>query len=914
MLEHQTISILQYNVNNSRTQVMIPLFETEGIENYDILAIQEPWRNPFQTTINNRIGQHFELLYMQNENTRVCLFINKRIEKKTYTHTFHSKNLISLKLGIEDGRTLNIHNIYNPCKGSNEPNAIPSLRRALEENPAEEHIVLGDLNLHHSSWGGAHVRADAEAYEFIVVMESNALKRVTPTGLITWSRHESQSTIDLTYVTPLLRNSIIETGIAEDMDNHSDHHPIKTILNLQTRRPEPRATRNWKKTEVEVLIKELQANIDNSSALTPLDGEHNNQTEDIDQQIKDLTEAMQTAIEKSTPFCKPSKYAKPGFTEECKLASRNAKAARKRYQESGRTDYYWEQYKKARNKLGHVVLKAMRNQFRTETEARCDTPESMWKACKWARNRTPKEACLPALHDHPPMLPESDSAKKAGILLRKFFPPPPTVDLSDIQGATYNQDLTIPDIQLHEVSRAIMTTVANKAPGEDGITNRVLKWTNETIAPHLQRIFNASLAAEYCPERFRRSVTIALRKPQRESYSVASSYRPIALLNTISKIMEFILAKRISYLAETHDLLPRTHFGARKSVSTEHALHFMVERIYAAWNKGLISTAMLLDVTGAFDNIARLRLLHNLRVKRLDERLVRWIDAYLSGRMTILKTGEYVTEWLKITVGTPQRSPLSPILFLFYNAPLLEALASRGIFASGFVDDIGLLVGGRSAKENNDTLVKAHEEVCVTWAKAHGVKFAPSKYQLCHFSRKRSEDVAASIKLPEMADVIKARKEVKYLGVMMDTKLNWKAQVGQNKTKALKSIGALASLSGTTWGAKLVRMRQMMQAVFISQLTYACSVWYTPQGEKGHLKGVVNGLASIQYRAERVITGAYKATSKEALNIEINSLPMHLRLDRLTSTAATSLITSPAYPTIIQGRSTRTSRLRSTLR
>ena len=279
----------------------------------------------------------------------------------------------------------------------------------------------------------------------------------------------------------------------------------------------------------------------------------------------------------------------------------------------------------------------------------------------------------------------------------------------------------------------------------------------------------------------------------------------------------------------------------------------MVERIHAAWNRGKVSTALLLDVMGAFDNMARMRLLHNLRSKRLDEKLVRWIDAFLSHRMTILKTGEYDTEWLEIFVGIPQGSPMSPILFLFYNAPLLEELARRGIHTGGFVDDISMLADGHTTEECNEILVKAHEEVCVPWARTHGVKFAPAKYRHIHFSRKRNVDTAVPIRIPGYD--IKPRKEVKCLGAIMDTKLNWKAHVSQNKTTALKSIGALRSLSGTTWGAKPSRMRQMMQAVFIPQLTYACSVWHIPKGEKGHCKGAIKSLASVQYQAERAITG-----------------------------------------------------------
>jgi len=125
-------------------------------------------------------------------------------------------------------------------------------------------------------------------------------------------------------------------------------------------------------------------------------------------------------------------------------------------------------------------------------------------------------------------------------------------------------------------------------------------------------------------------------------------------LNTIAKLQEFILARRISYLAETHNLLPRTHMGARRAASTEHALHYVLERIYSSWSEGKISTALLRDISGAFDKVTRPRLLHNLRKKGIDNRIVRWIESFLSCRTTILKTNEHITSKIDISVGIPQ--------------------------------------------------------------------------------------------------------------------------------------------------------------------------------------------------------------------------------------------------------------------
>lgn len=103
-----------------------------------------------------------------------------------------------------------------------------------------------------------------------------------------------------------------------------------------------------------------------------------------------------------------------------------------------------------------------------------------------------------------------------------------------------------------------------------------------------------------------------MQTPHKDDYSVTKAYRPIALLDTIGKALESILAKRISAITKIYELLPKTHFGGRRGTSTEHAVHYLVEKAYKGWHQGKDTSVLILDVTGAFDNISHPRLLHNL--------------------------------------------------------------------------------------------------------------------------------------------------------------------------------------------------------------------------------------------------------------------------------------------------------------
>ena len=111
--------------------------------------------------------------------------------------------------------------------------------------------------------------------------------------------------------------------------------------------------------------------------------------------------------------------------------------------------------------------------------------------------------------------------------------------------------------------------------------------------------------------------TVILRKEGKVDYSIPGSYRPIALENTLSKILEKVIADRMADTAEEHALLPQSQIGARKNRSTLSALTLLAATIKSAWTmrRDFVVSMLILDISGAYDNIPYERLLYILRVK-----------------------------------------------------------------------------------------------------------------------------------------------------------------------------------------------------------------------------------------------------------------------------------------------------------
>ena len=96
----------------------------------------------------------------------------------------------------------------------------------------------------------------------------------------------------------------------------------------------------------------------------------------------------------------------------------------------------------------------------------------------------------------------------------------------------------------------------------------------------LQEIFQSCLTQGHFPHYFRQTKTVVLRKEGKEDYSLPGSYRPITLENTLGKILEKIIAERLSDTLKKHSLLPATQYRARRRRSVSTVLTHLTTLIY----------------------------------------------------------------------------------------------------------------------------------------------------------------------------------------------------------------------------------------------------------------------------------------------------------------------------------------------
>jgi len=391
----------------------------------------------------------------------------------------------------------------------------------------------------------------------------------------------------------------------------------------------------------------------------------------------------------------------------------------------------------------------------------------------------------------------------------------------------------------------------------------------------------------FYPPGFKEAKTIVLAKPGKTpaTYKTPGGYRPIALLPTLGKAIETIMATRVAAAAERHGLLPDEQMGNRQHRSTEVAIRLVVAQVQEAWRQKATTSLLQLDIAGAFDTVNHIRLLDTLRKIGFPGWAVRWVKAWLTGRSAILHFDGRHADSFPILASVPQGSPLSPILFLLYIASLYNILKEKHphISLAGFADDTNLLAFGKNGDINVSQLQEAWL-TCLKWAETRGMAFAAEKCELIPFNKGRRQwQNAVKLSTPgtdQGHTSIKPTGSARFLGVWLDRKLSWKAHKTAVEKKLKTQDFALSRIAAKTWGPGLVRAREVYTKCIRSAIAYGAASFHVPTQPEDKPKGITERLYKAQNRSLRIVAGAYKATPIRSLETETWVPPLDLYLNK----------------------------------
>ena len=155
------------------------------------------------------------------------------------------------------------------------------------------------------------------------------------------------------------------------------------------------------------------------------------------------------------------------------------------------------------------------------------------------------------------------------------------------------------------------------------------------------------------PKRFKHAKVIPIyKKKGRRTNKV--NYRPVSLLNNLSKVLEKLVYKRLISFLTKNKFFCDKQFGFRKGLSTANAITLLVNRITKNMNKKRKILGLFLDLSKAFDLID-----FDIILTKLCKCGVRgisndWFKSYLMGRSQQVQIGDSISDICNVVHGTPK--------------------------------------------------------------------------------------------------------------------------------------------------------------------------------------------------------------------------------------------------------------------
>lgn len=482
----------------------------------------------------------------------------------------------------------------------------------------------------------------------------------------------------------------------------------------------------------------------------------------------------------------PSDLSRPPLRGEVIELVRLKRRLRKRYTRSRHFEdrIAWQQTSRQLSQTLQQIRSAHFSSILLNADPNKKGGFNLWRACKGLKQQPHNHYAVKDQHGNWCQTVEEQVEAFADELENRFTPHnlSPSEHVEMIQATLVNCNnlsticSSIRIVTLNEIQSAIKQLETNKAPGCDKIDNFVLKSLPHKAVEFITKLFNCLLVLRHFPIAWKCANISMIPKSDYKNVSNVSSYRPISLLPSISKLFEKIIYSRLSEQIEFHSLIPEHQFGFRDGHSTIQQIHRIMHHINTEFEFGNSTSAVFIDIAQAFDRVWHEGLLYKLSC-HISDPLFHLIKSFLSNRSFVVKDRGIFSRKRPILAGVPQGSVLAPLLYNIYTYDMpstfdtIKNAYSKTLTAT-YADDTAFCISGQIPYITNS--MQKHLDAFEDWAKTWNIKINEKKSTHVIFSLQNRivwPDVTLnSIKVPPSSSV-------KYLGLYLDRKLLWSRHI-----------------------------------------------------------------------------------------------------------------------------------------
>ena len=373
-----------------------------------------------------------------------------------------------------------------------------------------------------------------------------------------------------------------------------------------------------------------------------------------------------------------------------------------------------------------------------------------------------------------------------------------------------------PPISIAEIKDMLSLMSNCLAPGPDNITWHHIKaiFELEGVSHAICLLFNNVCSSGVWPHWFKESISVIIPKLKKPDYTVPKAYCPIALLNTLGKLLTKVIANCLQFDAAAHALLHEGQCGGVQKHATIDAALTLSDFINSNQERGWHVLACAIDVAQFFPSLNHQAVTHVLVKLGFSPTLVNLLESYFRDRSTVYRWDTAVSEPYDFSMGTPQGDCLSPIVSALYLSVAIKAVFPhlfpphpvRSLF---FVDDSVLYTASASLTRNVRLLSSALTQL-LTHLKFIGLQIEPSKTELIHFLAFQLNSSAQSLvhvhqppltfRWDNSDFTIKPAQVWRYLGFFFTPTLDWSFHVQFYTNKAFSSVRTCAMLGNSIRG------------------------------------------------------------------------------------------------------------------
>ncbi|KAH6596592.1 hypothetical protein BASA50_005029 [Batrachochytrium salamandrivorans] len=395
-----------------------------------------------------------------------------------------------------------------------------------------------------------------------------------------------------------------------------------------------------------------------------------------------------------------------------------------------------------------------------------------------------------------------------------------------------NSDILDQDFSWNQIAAALLQMSPRKAPGDDGITTAFYQAalympanTQEGVPPTpfaraLLRVCSQVFASATIPRAWLCASIVSIDKKDGDPLNPGDK-RGIALINVGLKLVCKVLQMRIERFVETNNLLSYEQAGFRKREECVGQVVSLVDIIQRRQNAGLNTHVLFIDIRKAFDTVPVGALLWKLQNMGFLRRTLAFLKALYTSSSARARAGSLLSDPFPVQRGVRQGCPLSGLLFNLFINDILDGVAP--ITVPGLPRDTnpirGLIFTGHLAPRLDTPLdIRLHGQLV-------------SRVEL-----------------------------YKYLGVLIDSKLDHSAWLKQKRSALEHTISALHPVLANHQLTVNYRSR-IFSAVVMGKAYYGLEL---VGGNKSHLAP----LQTTINKGIRLFTGARLSTAIGPLLVE----------------------------------------------